>query len=154
MPISHSDLKKIEDVVVEILRGMKVSLHPEVSADTEAVHVKLIGKDSAVIIGFHGETLSDLSYLLGIILRHQLGKEFILRVDAGDYMKNKDERTRGVAMNAIEKVRTSGFPERLSGMNSYERRLVHSIATAEGLISESTGEGKERVIVIKPQPGE
>jgi spoIIIJ-associated protein len=48
-------------------------------------------------------------------------------------------------------VQTSGFPERLSGLNSYERRLVHSTVEKAGLVSESTGQGKDRLVIIKPK---
>lgn len=154
MIVGHAELKKIEDITVELLRGMKVSLHPEISADAESVRVNLVGEDSAIIIGFHGETLADFSYVLGIILRNQLDKNFILRVDAGDYMKNKDERIQKLAEEAISKVQSNGFPEKLSSLNSYERRLVHSTVEKAGLTSESTGVGKERTVVIKPKSGE
>ncbi len=154
MAVTHGDLKRIEDITVDLLRGMKLSLHPEVSADTEAVRIKLVGDDTSIIIGFHGETLADFSYILGIMVRHQVDKDFVLRIDAGDYMKNKDARTESMALEAIKKVQTSGFPERLTGLNSYERRLVHSIADREGLTSDSTGVGKERVLIIKPKSGE
>ncbi len=150
MPISHSDITKTEEITLELLRLMKLKLTPEVSADTEGIKVNLVGKDTAIIIGFHGETLTDFSYILGNILRHNLQKEFSLRVDAGEYLKNKDKRVTEMAEKAIEKVRRSGFPETLAGLNSYERRLVHSVATKEGLVSESTGYGSERKLTIKP----
>lgn len=150
MSITNSDIRKTEEIASEMLRGLKVDLKPEVGADTEGIKINLIGKDTAIIIGFHGETLADFSYTLGNILRHQLNKEFSLRVDAGDYMKTKDKRITDLAEKAIDKVRRSGFPETLSGLNSYERRLVHSIASKEGLSSESTGIGNERKLTIKP----
>jgi spoIIIJ-associated protein len=150
MSINHADIKKTEEITLELLKLMKVSLSPEVSADTEGIKVNLVGKDTAIIIGFHGETLTDFSYVLGNILRHQLGKEFSLRVDAGEYLKTKDKRVTDIAEKAIEKVRRSGFPETLAGLNSYERRLVHGVVTKEGLTSESIGYGSERKLIIKP----
>lgn len=154
MGISHADIKKTEDIVVDLLHGMKLKLHPEVSADVDGIKVNLIGKDSAIIIGYHGETLADFTYILGIILRREISDNFILRVDSGDYMKNKDNRIKDIALRAVETVKKTGFPERISGLNSYERRLVHSVVDQEGLISESTGIGKERVIVVKQSLGE
>lgn len=150
MSISHTDIKLTEEIASEMLRLMKVSLKAEVSADTEGLRVNLAGKDTAIIIGFHGETLADFAYVLGNILRHKLDKEFSLRVDSGDYLKEKDKRVTEMAEKAIEKVRRSGFPETLAGLNSYERRLVHSVVTKEGLISESIGYGHERKLTIKP----
>lgn len=152
MPITNADIRKTEEIASELLKGLKLALKPEVSGDTEGLKVNLVGKDTAIIIGFHGETLADFSYILGNILRHTIDKQFSLRVDAGGYLISKDKKITEMAEKAIEKVRRSGFPETLAGLNSYERRLVHSIVTKEGLISESEGYGHERKLVIKPTP--
>ena len=149
MPITHSDITKTEDIVSQLLQLLKVKLHAEVSADTEGIKVNLRGQDSAIIIGYHGETLADLAFLIGVILRRQLDKDATVRVDAGDYLKGKDRRIKEMAKKAIAKVKASGSPETLEGLNSYERRIVHAEASAEGLDSASEGEGKERKIVIK-----
>jgi spoIIIJ-associated protein len=151
MSITATDIKIIEEITTETLSLMKVSLRPEVSEEDGAVRVNLVGEDTSIIIGFHGETLADLSYVLGIAVRNQLDKNLIIRVDAGDYMKAKDSRIQTMADEAITKVQTSGFPERLSGLNSYERRLVHSTVEKAGLVSESTGQGKDRLVIIKPK---
>jgi spoIIIJ-associated protein len=150
--MTNADIKIAEETTAELLRGLRVSLKPEVSADTDGLKINLVGKDTPIIIGFHGETLFDFSYVLSNILRRKIDKQFILRVDAGDYLVNKDKRIAEMAEKAIEKVRRSGFPENLIGLNSYERRLVHSIVTKEGLTSESEGYGSERKLVIKPTP--
>ena len=150
MPITNTDIKLTEEIASEMLKKLKLGLKPEVSGDTEGIKVNLVGKDTAIIIGFHGETLADFSYVLGNILRHKLDKQFSLRVDAGGYMAGKDKKITEMAERAIEKVRRSGFPENMPGLNSYERRLVHSIVTREGLTSESIGYGHERKLVIKP----
>jgi len=150
MAITNTDIKKTEEVATALLSGLHVDLKPEVSGDTEGVKVNLVGKDTPIIIGFHGETLADFSYVLGNILRHKLDKHFPLRVDAGGYLVGKDKKITELAERTIEKVKRSGFPETLDGLNSYERRLVHSIVTREGLVSESIGYGHERKLTIKP----
>jgi spoIIIJ-associated protein len=150
MPITNSDIKLAEEISSELLKKLKVGLKPEVSGDTEGLKINLVGKDTPIMIGFHGETLSDFSYILGNILRRKIDKPFLLRVDAGGYLVSKDKRITEMAEAAIEKVRRSGFPELMDGLNSYERRLVHSVVTREGLISESTGYGHERKLTIKP----
>jgi len=150
MAITNADIRMTEEIASEMLKKLALSLKPEVSGDTEGIKVNLVGKDTAIIIGFHGETLADFSYVLGNILRHKLDKQFSLRVDAGGYMAGKDKKITEMAEKAIEKVRRSGFPETMAGLNSYERRLVHSVVTKEGLVSESIGYGHERKLTIKP----
>jgi spoIIIJ-associated protein len=152
MSITNTDIRITEEVASNMLRLLHVSLKPEVSGDTEGLKVNLVGKDTPIIIGFHGETLADFSYTLGNMLRHRLDKQFMLRVDAGGYLAGKDKKIADMADRAIDKVRRSGFPETLDGLNSYERRIVHSVVTKEGLVSESTGYGHERKLTIKPTP--
>jgi len=151
MSINNSDIKKAQNIAEEFLRLLAVDLSPEVSANTSGLRINLVGKDSAIIIGYHGETLSDLNYILGIIIRHQLDKDISVRIDSGEYLKNKDRRIVDIAHKAIEKTKASGFPERLLDLNSYERRIVHEEVSKNGLISESSGDGRERVIIIKPR---
>jgi len=151
MSINNSDIKKAQAISEEFIHLIGVNLSPEVSADTGGLRINLVGKDSAIIIGYHGETLSDLNYILGIIIRHQVDKDISVRVDSGEYLKNKDKRISDIASKAIEKVVASGFPERISGLNSYERRIVHEEVSKRGLLSESSGDGRERVIIIKPR---
>jgi spoIIIJ-associated protein len=150
MSLTHSDIKIAEEVTSEILKGLKVKLTPEVKADAEGFKINLVGKDTAIVIGYHGETLADLAYIISLVLRRKIDKNFSVRVDAGEYLKNKDKRIEELASRAIDKVKRSGFPEYLSGLNSYERRVVHALVTKEGLLSESSGYGKERRLVIKP----
>ena len=150
MSLNHKDILKATEIITEVIGLMGVDLHPEVSADVSGLKVNLVGKDSAIIIGYHGETLADTAYILGIILRNQLAKDVSIRIDAGDYLKAKDTRIKELAKNAIKKVKRSGFPETLTGLNSYERRLVHDEAGKEGLISASEGTGSDRKLVIKP----
>ncbi len=150
MSVGHAEIKKVETIVADMLRWMRVSLSPNVSADTDGIKVDLAGNDSAIMIGFHGETLADFTYLVGIIVKNELGENIQVRIDTGGYLAGRDRRTKDLARKAIEKVKTSGFPETITGLNSYERRLVHAEANKEGLVSESTGTGRDRKIVIKP----
>ncbi|MEI6266724.1 MAG: R3H domain-containing nucleic acid-binding protein [bacterium] len=151
MSINNSDIKKAQQIAEEFLRLLRVNLTPEVSANTSGLRINLVGKDSAIIIGYHGETLSDLNYILGIIIRHQLDKDISVRIDSGEYLKNKDRRIVEIAQKAIEKTTASGFPERITGLNSYERRIVHEEVSKNGLISESSGTGRDRAVIVRPQ---
>ena len=61
-------------------------------------------------------------------------------------MKNIERLVRGVAAD----VEASHLTISLDPMNSYERRLVHTIISEyPALITESVGEGKDRHVTIK-----
>ncbi len=151
MPTTRADINKVKEIVDNTLRLMKVKLESEVSADVDGIKINLIGKDSGIIIGYHGETLADFAYLVSLMVRNKLGKEVSIRIDAGGYLKEKDRKLKEIGQKAIDKVKRSGFSENLVGLNSYERRVIHTLVEKEGLTSESMGFGSERKLIIKPR---
>ena len=75
-----------------------------------------------------------------------------LSVEVGDYKKNRSEYLESLAQQTKEKVLEEGRPHTLSSLKSWERRVVHMILQDDqDVISESMGEGKDRVLVIKPR---
>jgi spoIIIJ-associated protein len=150
MSVTGGDLKKIKEIVEEFVEKMGVNLQVDTSGDINGVKINLNGPDSALMIGFHGETLTDLAYLISQIIKKRINKEERIRVDINGYLDNKDKKIKEITLKAIEKVRHSGFPEEINNMNSYERRIAHTVVANEGLASESRGFGKERKLIIKP----
>jgi spoIIIJ-associated protein len=150
MSVISGDLKKIKETTQKLLDSMKVELKADVSADVNGVKVNLEGKDSAIMIGYHGENLSAFAYVLNLIVKKELDKNLSLRVDVAGYLSEKDRKIKAMVAKTIEKVKRSGFPEEIGGLNPYERRIAHMEAEKEGLISESVGFGSDRKIVIKP----
>lgn len=151
MSATSGDLKKIKEITQTLLDLMKVKLNAEVSADTTGVKVNLTGDDSAIMIGYHGENLSAFAYVLNLMTRKELDKELSIRVDVAGYLQEKDRKIKAMVAKTIEKVKRGGFPEEITGLNPYERRIAHMEAEKEGLISESTGFGNDRKVIIKPK---
>lgn len=151
MSVTGGDLKKIKETTNEFISNLNVKLEAEVSGDINGIKINLNGKDSALLIGYHGETLGDFAYLLGLIIKKHVDKEERIRIDINGYMENKDKKIKEMTLRVVEKVKRSGFPESLTGLNAYERRVAHTVAANEGLVSESEGYGKDRVLVIKPR---
>ncbi len=151
MSVNKAALDIVKKETEEMLRLLGVSLDISVSADLDGVMINLTGEDSAILIGHHGENLSAFAYILGMILRKKIDREIVFKVDINGYLKDKDKKMTEIILKAIEKVRISGFPEDMTGLNPYERRLTHTIVAKEGLVSESRGYGDNRVLVIKPR---
>jgi hypothetical protein len=62
----------------------------------------------------------------------------------------RDERLRGRARRAIEKVMSGDGPATLADLNSYERRLVHmEVREFDGVVSHSVGEGSHKEVLIE-----
>ena len=62
------------------------------------------------------------------------------------------EKIEAIALKAAEKVKESKKETELEPMNSYERRIVHTIlASVKGIKTESAGFGPDRRVVIQPE---
>ena len=102
------------------------------------------------LIGQRGENMRALQFLVSNALKNQ-GYEYTrVNVDIADYKKQRADRLGQRAEEWMQKVKESGEPMELKPMNAVDRRTVHKLAQEYGLISESTGEGRDRRIVLKP----
>lgn len=104
------------------------------------------------LIGQRGETMRAMQYLVGTALNNN-GYEFSrVNVDVADYKKGRQDRLAKQALQWIEKVKTSNKPYELQPMNAAERRIIHKVAGEHGLLTESTGFGRDRRVVLSPPP--
>ena len=55
-----------------------------------------------------------------------------------------------MAREAIARVQETGAPVSLEAMNPFERKVVHDVVAAAGLVSDSEGEEPDRHVVIHP----
>ncbi len=71
-------------------------------------------------------------------------------VDVNYYRKERERLITELARAAAKKAMITKTEVRLPPMNGYERRLVHvEITTHPELRTESTGDGKDRCVIIK-----
>jgi len=105
------------------------------------------------LIGQRGENMRSLQYLTSTALKNNGYEHSRVNVDIADYKKQRADRLRDQAEEWVKRVRDSGEPMDLKPMNAADRRVVHKLAAEYGLTSESEGTGRDRHIVLKPEPG-
>jgi spoIIIJ-associated protein len=144
--------KKLEKTIKDFFVSLGVDAGIEVSEDEEAISVVLETEDTGMIIGYHGETLESLQLVLSLLLAKQNGEFKRVSVEVGDYKKNRTEWLERLALDAKERALAEGKEVYLSELKSWERRVVHLLLQDDKeVVSESSGEGKDRVLVIKPR---
>ena len=73
-------------------------------------------------------------------------------MDVGDYKVKNQKRIESLAKKVAREVSKTKIEAKLDPMNSYERRIVHTILGENSLVrTESTGEEPNRCVVIKPK---
>lgn len=102
------------------------------------------------LIGQRGDTLRSLQFIISTALKNQSYSFTRVNVDVAGYKKGRAERIAKQAEEWFKEVRDSGKPKDLPPMSPADRRAVHKAAEEWGLTTESTGEGRDRHIVIKP----
>ena len=120
--------------------------------DSEAVEIVLNTKDTGLVIGYHGDTLEGLQLVLSLCVARKLGRFVRISLDVGDYKKNRAEWLKTLALETKERVMSEGKEIIIPELKSWERRIVHLLLEKDKeVLSESQGEGRDRVLVVKPR---
>ena len=141
---------EVEQVAGTFLEAMRLSLSAQVTEAEDHIQVDLSGSDSFLLLEKKGACLEALQLLMGKVAESR-GVEKRLVVDCDGYRSGRDDKLAQSALKAAEQVRKTRRPVELEPMNSYERRIVHlALAEAQGVSTQSHGEGPLKRIVISP----
>ncbi len=144
--------KKIKKVIEDILKALEIDAKFEITEKEEGYEVVLATEDSGIIIGHHGDTLEALQTIISLAVSKKLGEFKRISLEVGDYKKNREEWLKSIAAETKERVLAEQKEIFLPDLKSWERRIVHLILEGDKeVISESIGEGKDRVLVVKPR---
>lgn len=148
------DIKKvIETNLKKIFSLIGIEPNYTVVSNEEGVYdVKISGDNLNFLIGFRGQSLEALQTLLKLIVFRKTEQQIVLSIDINSYKDQKSERLQEIARGFIDKVRFFEKEIELPAMNPWERRQIHIfVAEYQDIISESTGEGENRRVVLKPK---
>lgn len=144
--------KIVQDTTEELLKLLEIQGDFEVKETEEAIEINLNTEDSGIVIGYHGDTLESLQLVLSLCIARKLGEFKRVSVEVGEYKKKREEWLRNLAAETKDRVLSENKEIYLSDLKSWERRVVHMILqNDQEVISESIGEGKDRVLVVKPK---
>lgn len=114
----------------------------------------LEGEGLGVIIGHRGETLDALQHLVSLAANNT-GGYFKVTLNIGNFREKREQTLISLAKRVSAQVIRNGRSRTLEPMNPYERRIIHTtVQDIEGVVSNSTGEGSSRRVVISPEGGE
>ncbi len=115
------------------------------------ISVEIQLEDSKFLIGKHGVNLAALQHVLRVIIRKKADEKINFSIDINGYREEQKQAIIGLANDIANRVIRDKKSMVLRPMSAYERRLVHmELADKEGVKTESSGEGEERKVVIKP----
>ena len=158
-PAQGSVDERLESFLVNLLLNFDPSYAVELRWSDEGgereINADIFGGDPGKIIGRGGRTLSALEYVTNTVINTVSNRgdaSVRVNIDVGGYKRRRDDRLRESARKAADRVRSSGVEVELEPMSAAERRVIHmALADDPSVRSESSGEGRERRVVVKPR---
>lgn len=172
-PVEVKDTRRVEFVTpqeMEYALSFANSLFENMKLPARAVHnpdargeeipegmltarIDIVGDDSGILIGHHGETLDAIQYLVNLCASRNSDsakREFVkIAVDIEGYRAKREATLRSLARRMGAKALKNRRDVVMEPMNPYERRIIHSeIQGIENLSTHSVGSDENRKIII------
>ena len=151
--IDYNDLiDEIKENVNEIIKLMGLTANLEIRRREENITIKIFSDHNALLIGKNGKTLEAIQTIIRQIINNKINHYVSIVLDVENYKDKKIHNIEYLAKKVAKEVARTKFETKLDSMNSYERRIVHSVlADNKYVYTESIGEEPNRCVVIKPK---
>lgn len=145
-------LEYVMDKIKDITKLLQIETDVEYKFRGNTYRFQLISTNDAILIGKMGKNLNALEVLIKQLVKQELGMYINLTVDISGYKEQKIKKLEQQVKQIAREVKSSKVPAKLDPMNSYERRIVHTVLTDNKYVqTKSEGDEPNRCIVIEPK---
>lgn len=148
--VKRDYIKEANIFLKNILQCMKVEAEIQIKENNDVIKIYLTGSDMGILIGYRGETLDAIQYLISLVVNKNHDMEYKrVILDTENYRLKREETLKRLARKVAEKVKRTGRTVKLEPMNPYERRIIHSSLQNDFYVN-TYSEGQEpfrRVVV-------
>lgn len=151
--INYNDIiDSIKENINKITKLMGLTVNLEVRRRDNNITIKIFSDHNAVLIGRNGYTIQALQTIIRQIIHNETNSNISIILDVENYKEKKIKSIEFVAKKVSREVAKTKVEAKLDPMNSYERRIVHSLLAEDKYVyTESIGEEPNRCVVIKPK---
>jgi len=148
--VKKNTLDAAKTFLSEVLESMDMKAEVIIKEENNEIRIDLVGANMGLLIGYRGETLDSLQYLVSLVVNKNHNEEYRrVILDTENYRAKREETLKRLASKIAYKVRVSGRVLKLEPMNPYERRIIHSTLQEEpDVITYSEGDEPYRKVVI------
>ena len=140
----------IKEYIKELDKSFNIEIKSEVNENEGIIKAVLVSNNNPILIGKDGKNIEALQTLLRNSIRNQIGMDIKVNLDASNYKKKKEENFEREIKKILKEVQKTHMETKLDPMNSYNRRLVHNLASKfKNIKTESVGEEPNRYTIIK-----
>lgn len=152
-PVSEQNIDKAEKNVKqfldEFLKQIGDNTEYQIKKDEFGLEITINGEDTAILIGYRGETLYALQTLITSIAGKDCEEKIRVLLDIGNYKEKREKTLENLALKLAKTVERTGKPVKLEPMQAYERKIIHSVLqNSKTVKTESVGEEPRRRIII------
>lgn len=147
----YNYIEEARNFIVNILNCMKIEAKIDIKEENDTIIINLSGEKMGMIIGYRGETLDSIQYLVSLVVNkvHELPHKKVI-LDTENYRSKREETLKGVAIKTANKVKKTRKVFKLEPMNPYERRIIHSALQGDALVNTySEGDEPFRRVVVE-----
>ena len=149
--VKKEDIKNvIKEYVKELGSKMGLDINLEIREEDGIFNVLLISDNNAILIGKEGRTINALQVLIRQYLNKKGTFNIKVNLDVSNYKAKKVKNTEFEIKRIAKEVLKTKVEAKLDPMNSYQRRIVHTVVSNfEELETESIGEEPNRYVIIR-----
>lgn len=140
----------IKAFLKEVISQIGLNANFEIKTREDTTMVTVFCENNNLLIGKQGRTINALSIILKQYLTNELGFNYNVILDVSDYKAKNQKRLERLAKKIARDVSKTKVDAKLDPMNSYERRIIHTVLSDYKYITtESIGDEPNRCVVIK-----
>ena len=145
----------IKTFLNELAIKMNTKFNIEIKETEYGFSVVIIGDNSAALIGKEGRTLTSIQNILRQSLKKYGNFNIKVNIDISNYKAKRERNIMYEVKKVCREVLKTKIDAKLDPMNSYERRIVHTVVSDfDNLVTESEGVQPNRYVVIKYKENE
>ena len=149
--IKYDYIEEARKFLENVLKHMDLDAKIDIIEEDNILRINLSGDKMGLIIGYRGETLDSIQYLVSLVVNkhYELPHKKVI-LDTENYRSKREETLKGVALKSAARVVKSKKAFKLEPMNPYERRIIHSaLQDNKNVNTYSEGEEPFRRVVIE-----
>lgn len=152
--IPTEGVEEVTEIVTTFLEGLlrEMNIEGTVARGVKNGDIifKVNGENINNLIGYHGETLEAVQFIVNTIVRNRVPKyRKKVYLDVENYRRKRQETVEAMAERIAKKVLTTKRSIKLEPMNSFERKAIHyMLSNIEHIGTHSEGTEPNRCLVI------
>ena len=140
----------IKDTINEIIKKMHAEANLEVRRRDNSISVTIFSDNNSILIGKNGKNVAALQLIIRQMVNSKLKEHLSIIIDVGNYKEKRVKSIEILAKRLAREAHKTKTEVTMDSMNSYERRIVHSVLADDKYVyTESIGEEPNRKVVIK-----